>query len=89
MADDAVTRKHQRLMDEAVGAQHNSPAALALAQFNRDLVSDPARVKAEAEEEEARGTAQGFAAIEEAEAADHDDDDDDDDEDEEGVWEEK
>jgi hypothetical protein len=49
---DAATRKLWRLIIEAEGAQHNSTAAMALAQFNRDLATDYAAANAAAEAEE-------------------------------------
>jgi len=49
---DAAQRKLQRLHMEALGAQHESPAAKALEQFNRDLTADYAAANAQAEAEE-------------------------------------
>ena len=49
---DAATRKLRRLMAEAEGAQHNSIAAMALAQFNRELAENYAAADAKAAEEE-------------------------------------
>jgi hypothetical protein len=60
--EDAATRKLRRLMDEAIGAQHNSLASKALENFNRELVTDYAAANAAAEAEEAGTKALATAA---------------------------
>ena len=72
---DAATRKLRRLMAEAEGAQHNSIAAKALAQFNRELAADYAAANTQAEAEEGtKFQATAEAELEAMPATDEDDD---------------
>jgi hypothetical protein len=72
---DAATRKLRRLMDEATGAQHNSIAAKALEQFNRELGTDYAAANAQAEAEEIqRVQGNAVAALDAMPAEDETDD---------------
>src|SRR5262245_24524813 len=51
-AGGAVLRKYGRLVAEAEGAMHGSPAAMAKVRFEQAWVADPEATKAQAEAEE-------------------------------------
>jgi len=67
----AAWRKYQRLMSEAQGAQHGSPADVAKLHFEHAWANDPQAVIAQAEKEEAAAAEAAAEPEVEAEEAEH------------------